>query len=84
MKLFEELKRRNVFRVGIAYLAIAWVLLQITDVIAPILVLPDWLARAVLSFSPLRSCCCSRSGSADSFGNGSPWAGRIGLSDRFA
>ena len=48
MKLFEELKRRNVFRVGIAYLAIAWVLLQITDVIAPILVLPDWLARAVL------------------------------------
>ena len=48
MNLFEELKRRNVFRVGIAYLAMSWVLLQITDVIAPILVLPDWLARAVL------------------------------------
>jgi len=47
MKLFEELRRRNVFRVGIAYMALAWVLLQITDVIAPILVLPDWVARAV-------------------------------------
>ena len=47
MKLFEELRRRNVFRVGIAYVALAWVLLQITDVIAPILVLPDWVARAV-------------------------------------
>jgi len=48
MKLFEELKRRSVFRVGIAYLAMSWVLLQIADVIAPILVLPDWVARAVL------------------------------------
>ena len=28
MSLFEELKRRNVFRVGIAYVLMAWVLLQ--------------------------------------------------------
>ena len=30
---FGELKRRNVFRVGIAYVIIAWLILQVTDVI---------------------------------------------------
>jgi len=30
---FSELKRRNVFRVGIAYLIGAWLLLQIADVV---------------------------------------------------
>ena len=47
-QLFEELKRRKVFRVGIAYLVAAWVLLQVTDVIVPILELPSWTARVVL------------------------------------
>jgi hypothetical protein len=28
MSLFAELKRRNVFRVGIAYVVLAWILLQ--------------------------------------------------------
>ena len=42
-----ELKRRNVFRVGAAYLLVAWLLLQIVDIIAPILALPDWFARTV-------------------------------------
>jgi TolB-like protein len=46
--IFEELRRRNVFRVGIAYAVAAWVLLQLTDVVAPILVLPDWVPRLVL------------------------------------
>ena len=48
MSLFNELKRRNVFRVGIAYLVIGWLLLQVTDVVAPILELPDWVAKLVL------------------------------------
>lgn len=46
--VFEELKRRNVFRVGIAYAVAAWVLLQLTDVVAPILALPDWVPRLAL------------------------------------
>lgn len=45
MSLFGELKRRNVFRVGIAYGIATWVLLQITDVISPILGLPDWAQK---------------------------------------
>jgi TolB-like protein len=39
---FEELKRRNVFRVGIAYLLLAWIAIQVTDTVAPALNLPDW------------------------------------------
>jgi len=37
MSLFEELKRRNVFRVGTAYLLFAWVVIQVTDTVAPAL-----------------------------------------------
>ncbi|MEJ2534913.1 MAG: hypothetical protein P8008_05470 [Gammaproteobacteria bacterium] len=36
------MKRRNVFRVGIAYAVAAWVLLQLTDVVGEILELPPW------------------------------------------
>jgi adenylate cyclase len=48
MNFFEELKRRNVFRVGIAYLVASWLLLQIIDVIGPILQFSDEVARYVL------------------------------------
>mgnify|MGYP002622724674 CR=1 FL=1 len=47
MSLFKELKRRNVFRVGITYAAAGWVLLQVLDVVAPLFELPDWVARLV-------------------------------------
>ena len=46
-KFFDELKRRNVFRVGIAYVISTWVLLQITEVITPILDLPDWAPKLI-------------------------------------
>jgi len=39
--LFQELKRRNFFRVGVAYLVLSWLLLQVGAVLAPILGLPD-------------------------------------------
>lgn len=48
MGVFQELKRRNVFRVGIAYIILSWLLLQVTDVVAPILELPGWVAKFVL------------------------------------
>ena len=48
MSFFEELKRRNVFRVGIAYLIVAWLTLQVTDIVVPILELPDVFDRGVL------------------------------------
>jgi TolB-like protein len=48
MSIFGELKRRNVFRVGVAYLVTAWLLLQLVDVVGPILETPDWLPKAIL------------------------------------
>lgn len=48
MSLFQELKRRNVFRVSIAYAIVAWLILQILDVAVPILDIPDWVGKAVL------------------------------------
>jgi TolB-like protein len=48
MSIFNELKRRNVFRVGIAYLVLGWILLQVTDVVVPILDLPEWVDKLVL------------------------------------
>jgi len=49
LKLFEELKRRNVFRVGAAYAVAAWVLLQVFDVVGEILELPEWGGKLILA-----------------------------------
>jgi TolB-like protein/tetratricopeptide (TPR) repeat protein len=49
MRLIQELKRRNVYRVGIAYLAASWVALQLADVVLENLDLPGWTFRALLA-----------------------------------
>ena len=49
MSFFDELKRRNVVRVGIAYAVGAWVLLQIFDVVGESLELPEWGGRLILA-----------------------------------
>ena len=41
MSLIGELKRRNVFRVGAAYLALAWIVVQITATVTPAFHLPE-------------------------------------------
>ena len=45
-----ELKRRNVVKVAIAYAIVGWLLLQLTDVLQPILTLPEWIGRMVFFF----------------------------------
>jgi TolB-like protein len=47
--LFEELKRRNVFKVGAAYVVLAWLLAQITDVFLENFGTPDWVIKTVLT-----------------------------------
>ncbi len=47
MSFFHELKRRNVFKVGIAYAIAAWILIEITATTFPILKLPDWTVTLV-------------------------------------
>jgi TolB-like protein len=50
VSLFEELKRRNVLRVTVAYIVIAWLTLQVGDTLAPALRLPEWTNSALAFF----------------------------------
>lgn len=48
MNFIEELKRRNVFRVGIAYAISAWVLLQIVDLVLDNISAPEWIMQVFM------------------------------------
>ncbi len=48
MSFFDELKRRNVFRVGAAYVVASWLLIQVTETIFPLFGFDDTLARMVV------------------------------------
>lgn len=45
--LFQELKRRKVFRVAVAYAVVAWVLIQISSEVLPALQMPEWTVSFV-------------------------------------
>ena len=45
---FFELRRRNVYRVGLAYTVVSWLVLQVIDVVEPIIGFPEWIPRFVL------------------------------------
>ncbi len=47
VKFFQELKRRNVFRVAAGYIIVAWLVLQVSDVLMGVLELPSWTGRFV-------------------------------------
>jgi len=47
MSFFNELKRRNVFKVAAAYIIVSWLLLQISDTLVPALHLPEWFHSGV-------------------------------------
>ena len=49
--VWKELKRRNVLRVAIAYAIVSWLILQIADVLTPLLRLPEWVAGSGSCFS---------------------------------
>jgi TolB-like protein/Tfp pilus assembly protein PilO len=48
LKLFQELQRRNVFRVGIAYVVAAWVLLQVSDLVLENIEAPVWVIQVMM------------------------------------
>ena len=47
-QLFEELKRRNVVRVAVAYLIAGWLVLQIADFVLENITAPDWIMQVFL------------------------------------
>jgi TolB-like protein len=48
MSFFQELKRRNVIRVGIAYAVTSWLIVQVSDVVIDNIGAPHWLFKAIL------------------------------------
>ena len=48
MSFFDELKRRNVFRVGIAYLVVAWLVMQVADVVINNVGAPAWVFQIIM------------------------------------
>jgi TolB-like protein len=48
LSFFEELKRRNVFRVAIGYVITAWLLLQVVDLVLENVNAPDWVMQVFM------------------------------------
>jgi TolB-like protein len=49
MSLFNELKRRNVFRVAIAYVVISWLLIQVIGLAAESFEAPVWVMKMIIT-----------------------------------
>ena len=45
---FAELKRRNVYKVAVAYAVVAWLLVQVTTQVLPFFEIPNWAIRLVV------------------------------------
>ena len=45
---FGELKRRNVYKVAVAYAVVAWLLMQVASQIFPFFEIPNWVVRLVI------------------------------------
>ena len=45
---FSELKRRNVYKVAVAYAVVGWLIAQIATQIFPFLEIPNWIVRLVI------------------------------------
>src|SRR4051794_37449837 len=45
---FAELKRRNVYKVAVAYAVVGWLLVQIATQVFPFFEIPNWAVRLVV------------------------------------
>jgi TolB-like protein len=48
VNFFAELKRRNVYKVAVAYAIVGWLLVQVTTQVFPIFEIPNWAVRLVV------------------------------------
>src|SRR5437667_2078044 len=46
---FAELKRRNVYKVAVAYTIVGWLLVQVATQVFPFLEIPNWIVRLVIA-----------------------------------
>jgi hypothetical protein len=47
-RFFNELKRRNVYKVAVAYAVVGWLLIQIATQVFPFFEIPNWAVRLVV------------------------------------
>ena len=47
-RFFNELKRRNVYKVAVAYLVVSWLLIQAASILFPTFEAPAWVMKAVV------------------------------------
>jgi serine/threonine-protein kinase len=50
---FAELKRRNVYKVAVAYAVVGWLLIQVATQVFPFLDIPNWAIRLVILLTAL-------------------------------
>ena len=48
MNFFAELKRRNVYKVAVAYAVVGWLLVQVATQVFPFFEIPNWAVRLVV------------------------------------
>src|SRR5207248_1619631 len=49
LNLFAELKRRNVYKVAVAYAVVGWLLVQVATQVFPFLEIPNWAIRLIIA-----------------------------------
>src|SRR5205823_2980211 len=52
---FGELKRRNVYKVAVAYAIVGWLVVQIATQVFPFLEIPNWVVRLVIALVAIGS-----------------------------
>ena len=52
-EFFGELKRRNVYKVAVAYAVVGWLLIQVATQVFPFLEIPNWAIRLVILLTAL-------------------------------
>jgi len=45
---FDELKRRNVYKVGVAYAVVGWLVIQISSTVSPTFHAPEWVVQTLV------------------------------------
>jgi hypothetical protein len=51
--LFAELKRRNVYKVAVAYAVVGWLVVQVATQLFPFFEIPNWAVRLIVLGVPI-------------------------------
>jgi hypothetical protein len=52
-RFFAELKRRNVYKVAVAYAVVGWLVIQISSTVLPTFHAPEWVVQTLVVFVAL-------------------------------